>query len=173
VAKMINRIVQSASHPDFEFDYNHNVILHKGLVINLSPHESDILRVLLNNRARPTSVSVLIQRVYGMNEPDAAAVSIRVAIHSLRKKIAPTGMQTRSEAKLGYEIDASHIPELNRRLPDKILLALNVAKDKGENEIAKLLQSALELAEEKRRHWLARQPQIRDSINTDPPPCAA
>jgi DNA-binding winged helix-turn-helix (wHTH) protein len=173
MTKMINRIVQTASHPDFEFDYNHNVILHKGLVINLSPHESDILRVLLNNRARPTPVSVLIQRVYGMNEPDAAAVSIRVAIHSLRKKIVPTGMQIRSEARLGYEIDASHIPELNRRLPDKILLALNVAKDKGETEIARLLQAALELAEERRRQWLAKQNLNGNSVNTDPPPCAA
>jgi DNA-binding winged helix-turn-helix (wHTH) protein len=133
---------------------SHNVTLHGGNVITLTPHESDILRVLLNNRARPTPIGTLIQKVYDANEPDAAAVSIRVAIHSLRKKIQPTGMVIKVEPRVGYEIDASHIPELNRRLPDKILIALNLARASGELEIAKLLESALSLAENKRQKWV-------------------
>ncbi len=138
----------------FEFDYNRNLIHYHGLTIRLSPHESDILRVLLNHRARPTPIGMLIQRVYGMNEPDAAAVSIRVAIHSLRKKITPTGMSIRVEPRVGYEIEASHIPELNRRLNDKILVALNLAKANDEMEIAGHLQIALDLAEGKRAKWV-------------------
>ncbi len=145
--------VIAADHDGFEFDYIHNVIFFAGSTISLSPHESDILRVLLNNRARPTPIGTLIQKVYGANEPDAAAVSIRVAIHSLRKKIQPTGMTIKAEPKIGYEIDASHLPELNRRLPDKILLALNLARASGELEIAKLLETALNLAESKRQKW--------------------
>jgi len=148
-------MVSTVSHDGFEFDYNHNVIFFGGKVIRLSPHEADILRVLLGNRARPTPIGVLIQKVYGANEPDAAAVSIRVAIHSLRKKIQETGMSIRAEPKVGYEIEASHIPELNRRLNDKILLALNLAQSTDEPEIAKYLQAALDLAEAKRQKWLS------------------
>jgi DNA-binding winged helix-turn-helix (wHTH) protein len=148
------RTIETASHEGFEFDYNHNVIFYHGKVIRLSPHEADILRVLLNNRARPTPIGVLIQRVYGASEPDAAAVSIRVAIHSLRKKIQETGMSIRAEPKVGYEIDATHIPELNRRLTDKILVALNLARSTEEPEVAGLLEKALELAEVKRTKWL-------------------
>ena len=150
-----HKMVNIASHDGFEFDYNHNVIFFGGKVIRLSPHEADILQVLLTNRARPTPIGVLIQRVYGANEPDAAAVSIRVAIHSLRKKIQETGMSIRAEPKVGYEIEASHIPELNRRLNDKILLALNLARSTEEHEIAMHLETALNMAEVKRQKWLA------------------
>jgi DNA-binding winged helix-turn-helix (wHTH) protein len=158
-----HRMVNAVSHDGFEFDYNHNVIFFGGKVIRLSPHEADILRVLLGNRARPTPIGVLIQKVYGANEPDAAAVSIRVAIHSLRKKIQETGMSIRAEPKIGYEIEASHIPELNRRLNDKILLALNLARSTDEEEIAKYLQAALDLAESKRQKWLG---QARNMLPT-------
>jgi DNA-binding response OmpR family regulator len=72
--------VNAADHEGFEFDYNHSTILCGGNAITLSPPEADILRVLLNNRARPTPIGTRIQKVYGANEPDAAAVSIRVAI---------------------------------------------------------------------------------------------
>jgi len=153
----LHKITNIPKHDGFEFDYNHNVICFGGKVIRLSPHEADILRVLLNNRARPTPIGVLIQQVYGAaNEPDTAAVSIRVAIHSLRKKIQETGMSIQVEPKVGYEIEASHIPELNRRLNDKILVALNMARSTNENEIVVLLQRALELAEVKRQKWLSR-----------------
>jgi len=160
-----HKMVNIASHDGFEFDYNHNVIFYGGKVIRLSPHEADILRVLLGNRARPTPIGVLIQRVYGANEPDAAAVSIRVAIHSLRKKILETGMSIRAEPKVGYEIEASHIPELNRRLNDKILLALNLARSTEEHEIAVHLETALNLAEAKRQKWLN---QARTMTPTEP-----
>jgi DNA-binding winged helix-turn-helix (wHTH) protein len=149
-----HKITSLANHNGFEFDYNHNVIFFGGKVIRLSPHESDILRVLLNNRARPTPIGVLIQRVYGANEPESAAVSIRVAIHSLRKKILGTGMSIQVEPRVGYEIEASHIPELNRRLNDKILVALNMARSSGEHEIVIHLEQALGLAEIKRAKWL-------------------
>jgi DNA-binding winged helix-turn-helix (wHTH) protein len=149
-----HKMVNTASHDGFEFDYNHNVIFFGGKVIRLSPHEADILRVLLNNRARPTPIGVLIQKVYGANEPDAAAVSIRVAIHSLRKKVLETGMSIRAEPKIGYEIEAAHVPELNRRLNDKILVALNLARSTDEPEIAAILEAALNLAESKRQKWL-------------------
>jgi len=156
VPKLLGRLAPPDDH-GFEFDYVHNVLYCYDKVIALSPHESDILRVLLNNRARPTPLETLIRRVYGVNEPDAAATSIRVAIHSLRRKIRETGMQITSEPRVGYEIEASHIPELNRRLSDKILLALNVARSSEEHEIASYLEKALTLAETKRRTWLAGQ----------------
>jgi DNA-binding winged helix-turn-helix (wHTH) protein len=148
-----HKMINNAHHDGFEFDYNHNVIFHGGKAIKLSPHESDILRVLLNNRARPTPLGMLIQRVYGANEPDAAAVSIRVAIHSLRKKIRETGLSIRAEPRVGYEIEAAEIPELNRRLSDKILIALNMARSTDEPEVAAYLERALNLAEVKREKW--------------------
>ena len=142
------------THTNFDFDYNRNVILFKEQIIRLSPHESDILRVLLDNRACPTSTETLIQRVYGVAEPPAAGVSIRVAIHSLRRKIQVTGMKIRAEPRVGYEIDASQIPELNRRLSDKILVALNMALATNEPEIAAELEKAFLLAEIQRERWM-------------------
>jgi DNA-binding winged helix-turn-helix (wHTH) protein len=145
------------SSKNFEFDYNRNTIFYGDRTINLSPHEADILRVLLNNRARPTPIGTLIQRVYGGNEPDAASISIRVAIHSLRKKIKDTGMVILSRTKVGYEIDATHVPELNRRLTDRILMALNMARASDDQDIVRHLEAALELAETKREKWLRLQ----------------
>jgi DNA-binding winged helix-turn-helix (wHTH) protein len=159
----------SSRSQEFDFDYNRNSIIYDGKVIKLSPHEADILRVLLNNRARPTPIGTLIQRVYGANEPDAAAVSIRVAIHSLRKKVLETGMRIRAEAKVGYEIEADSIPELNRRLHDKILMALNVACANEEHEIAEHLRAALELAMVKREKWLSIDRPPTKSAATRPP----
>jgi DNA-binding winged helix-turn-helix (wHTH) protein len=148
-----HKMVNTALHDGFEFDYNHNVIFFSRKAIKLSPHESDILRVLLNNRARPTPIGTLVQRVYGANEPDSATVSIRVAIHSLRKKIHETGLSIRAEPRVGYEIEATDIPELNRRLSDKILIALNMARSTDEPEVAAFLEQALSLAEVKREKW--------------------
>lgn len=149
------RLAEKASHQDFEFDYNHNVVYFKGRAIHLSPHEADILQVLLNNRARTTPLGLLIQQVYGSSEPETAAVSIRVSVHSLRKKLADTGIKIKAEPRVGYEIDATAVPELNRRLSDKILIALNTAKASGEREIIDTLQAAYDMAETRRRQWLA------------------
>jgi DNA-binding winged helix-turn-helix (wHTH) protein len=148
------KLVEAASHTGFEFDYDRNVIFFRGTVIHLSPHEADILQVLLSNRVRPTPIGTLIQRVYGACEPDSAATSIRVAVHSLRKKIEVTGMEIRAEPRVGYEIDASCIPELNRRLTDKIRVALDIARSSEEREIATHLQAALAMAEARRVRWM-------------------
>ena len=145
-----NQLRDEAGYKGFEFDYNRNVIFDHGNVIRLAPHEADILKTLLDNRGRPTPMSALISKVYGIREPDAAAISIRVAIHSLRKKIKATDMQIRVEPSVGYEIDASRIPELNRRLTDKILLALNLAQANDDSEVAHLLEQALAIAAKKR-----------------------
>jgi DNA-binding winged helix-turn-helix (wHTH) protein len=141
------------------------VISHQGKVIHLSPHEADILRVLLNHRARPTPVNMLIPLVYGANEPDTAASSIRVAIHSLRKKIAATGMVIRASPGLGYEVDAGSFPEMNRRLSDKILMALNHAKASGEREIIAHLQAAMGIAEARSRKKEGAAPEHDEGIS--------
>jgi DNA-binding winged helix-turn-helix (wHTH) protein len=168
-------------HHGFEFDYSHNVIYYKGEGIHLTPHEADILQVLLNNRARTTPLEVLIQNVYGTTEPPSASVSIRVAVHSLRKKLRDTGLKIKAEPRVGYEIDAEAIPELNRRLSDKILIAINTAKASGEHDIVARLQAAYEMAETRRRRWLAtrggspqnaiaqRQDVIKPTEPRDPP----
>jgi DNA-binding winged helix-turn-helix (wHTH) protein len=149
------RIVETPSHQGFEFDYSHNVVFFKGAGIHLSPHEADILQILLNNRARTTPLGVLIQKVYGAVEPATAPVSIRVAMHSLRKKLLATGITIKAEPRVGYEIDAEAIPELNIGLSDKILIAINTAKASGEDAIAERLQTALDMAEKHRHKWLA------------------
>jgi len=145
-----NQLFDEAGYKGFEFDYNRNVIFDHGQVIRLAPHEADVLQTLLTNRGRPTPMGSLIQKVYGIREPDAATISIRVAIHSLRKKIKPTGMSIRAEPSVGYEIDASRVPELNRRLSDKILVALNLALANEDAEVVRFLEEALSVAERKK-----------------------
>jgi DNA-binding winged helix-turn-helix (wHTH) protein len=143
-------LVSGASHQRFAFDYNRNVVLFQSRVIHLSPHEADILHLLLQNRARVTPLATLIQRVYGVMEPNTAAVSIRVAIHSLRKKLALTGIKIKAEARVGYEIQVEDVPEMDLGLSDKILSAFNVAQASGAPDIAGRLQEMLsELAASK------------------------
>ena len=112
------KIVTRPGHNDFEFDRNRNVIFFDGDVIYLTPHEAAILSILLQNRERPTPIALLIRGVYGDREPGAAAVSIRVAIHQLRKKILPTGMRHSCRVSRGLRnprIGSSGIePELER-----------------------------------------------------------
>jgi DNA-binding winged helix-turn-helix (wHTH) protein len=149
------RIAEEPGHQDFEFDYARNVVHFKGNGIHLTPHEADILHILLNNRARTTPLEVLIQKVYGSTEPRTAPASMRVAMHSLRKKLRDTGLKIKAEARVGYEIDAAAFPELNRPLSDKILIAINTAKAAGEDAIVKQLQAAYDMAEARRRKWRA------------------
>jgi hypothetical protein len=141
------KLVESAPHPRFEFDYDRNAVFFESTVIRLSPHESDILHLLLINRARVVPLSTLIERVYGGNEPETAPVSIRVAVYSLRKKLAPTGIRIRAEARVGYEIDMDNVPEMNLGLKDRVLSALNVAKAVGHRDAADRLLAVLRIVE--------------------------
>jgi len=137
------KLVDRVPHQRFEFDYNRNTVFFQSKVIHLSPHEADILHLLLKNRARVTPLAALIRQVYGVTEPITAAVSIRVAVHSLRKKLGITGIKIRAEARIGYEIDSANVPELDLGLSEKILSAFNVAQASGNQEIAVRLQAML------------------------------
>jgi DNA-binding winged helix-turn-helix (wHTH) protein len=141
------KLVQSAPRPGFEFDYDRNAVFFESKVIHLSPHESDILHLLLMNRARVVPLGTLIERIYGANEPETAPVSIRVAVYSLRKKLAETGIRIRAEARVGYEIDMENVPGMNLGLKDKVLSALNVARAVGHRDVADRLQVVLRIVE--------------------------
>ena len=141
------KLVECATHERFEFDYDRNAIFFQSKLIRLSPHEADILHLLLLNRSRVVPLGTLIERVYGATEPETAPVSIRVAVHSLRKKLAKTGVKIRAEARVGYEIDVAAVPELSLGLKDKVLSALNVAKAAGKNDVVDRLQAVLKIVE--------------------------
>lgn len=141
------KLLDCVPHQRFEFDYNRNAIFFQSKLIKLSPHEADILHLLLLNRSRVVPLGTLIERVYGATEPETAPVSIRVAVHSLRKKLAETGIKIRAEARVGYEIDVESVPEMNLGLKDKVLSALNVAKAAGQRDIADRLQAVLHIVE--------------------------
>jgi DNA-binding winged helix-turn-helix (wHTH) protein len=166
------QIAEPANEQDFEFDYDHNAVHFKGERIHLTPREADIIHVLLNNRARTTPLSVLIQRVYGASEPETAAIAIRVAVHALRKKLRNTGIKIKAEAHVGYEIDADAVPSLNRRLSDKILIAINTAKASGEHAIAARLQAAYDMAEARRQEYRAAHGEHSQDVikNAEPKP---
>ena len=141
------RLVERVPHQRFEFDYNRNAVFFQSKVIHLSPHESDILHLLLVNRARVVPLGMVIERVYGASEPETAPVSIRVAVHSLRKKLAETGIRIRAEARVGYEIDMENVPEMNLGLKDRVLSALNVANAVGHRDVADRLLAVLRIVE--------------------------
>jgi len=146
---------EEAPGSGFEFDYDHNLLRVEGAQIRLSPHEADILHILLRNRGRATPIASLIKQVYGSSAPASASISLRGSVHSLRKKLGDTGIRIKAAMGVGYEIDADALPELNKRLSDKILVALNMAKAAGEDAIAQSLQAAYDKAEAHRRAWLA------------------
>jgi len=141
------RLVERVPHQRFEFDYHRNAVFFQSKVIHLSPHESDILHLLLMNRARVVPLGMMIERVYGASEPETAPVSIRVAVHSLRKKLAETGIRIRAEARVGYEIDMENVPEMNLGLKDRVLSALNVANAVGHRDVADRLLAVLRIVE--------------------------
>ncbi len=120
----------------------------------MSPHEADVLKVLIDNRSRATSIDMLIRKIYGACEPDSAATSLRVAVHSLRKKVLGTGIEIRTEPRVGYEVSFAAEPELNRHLSDTILTALNIALASDQTGIADHLQAALALTEKSRNAQL-------------------
>jgi DNA-binding response OmpR family regulator len=99
------KLVNNVSQLRFDFDYSRNAVFFQSRSIQLSPQEADILNLLLKNRPRVTPLGALIHRVYGVTESDTTTVSIRASVHSLRKKLAATGIAIKAKARTGYEID--------------------------------------------------------------------
>lgn len=145
----------SVGESNFEFDTDGNVIRFQGRSIPLQPLETRILRILLNNRGQVTSVTSLSRSRRDVHEA-VSAEAVREAISSLRKKLAGTGLQINSCQSVGYEIHAFSVPELNRRLSDKVLLAMNQAAGSGSKALIEQLHVALQLAKERERQWRKR-----------------
>ncbi len=150
------QIVGIAGPGRFTFDTERNLIVWRGLAIELSAQETHILRILFNNRGQTTTTKALIEGLPGAAASAVAAAAIRAAIASLRRKLAGTGIEIKPLQKFGYEIIAFKVPELNRRLSDRILLAMSQAVDTGNKEVAEQLHVALELAKESEQLWLER-----------------
>ena len=145
----------SVGESNFEFDIGGNVIRLQTRSIPLQPLETRVLRILLNNRGQITSVASLSRARRGAHEA-ASAESVREAISSLRQKLEGTGLQINSCQSVGYEIHAFSVPELNRRLSDKVLLAMNQAAGTGSKALIEQLHVALQLAKERERQWRKR-----------------
>jgi len=148
-------IAGSVGESNFEFDIGGNVIRFQGRTIPLQPLETRVLRILLNNRGQVTSVTSLSRSRRGVHEA-ASPESIHEAISSLRQKLEGTGLQINSCQSVGYEIHAFNVPELNRRLSDKVLLAINQAAGSGSQALIEQLHVALQLARERERQWRKR-----------------
>ncbi|MGO8865598.1 MAG: helix-turn-helix domain-containing protein [Alphaproteobacteria bacterium] len=148
-------ITGSVGERNFEFDIGDNVIRFQGRSIPLQPLETRVLRILLNNRGQVTSVTSLSRSRRGAREA-ASAESVQEAISSLRQKLEGTGLQINSCQSVGYEIHAFNVPELNRRLSDMVLLAINQAAGSGSQALIEQLHVALQLAKERERQWRKR-----------------
>jgi hypothetical protein len=146
-------ITGTVGKADFEFDLAGNAIRLQGRSIALQPVETHVLRVLLNNRGQLTTARSLTRaRLEGGHVPSTAV--IHDALASLQKKLAGTGLEIKTNQRVGFEIQAFKVPQLNRRLSDKILLAMNQALESGNKAVIEQLHVALELAKESERLWL-------------------
>ena len=146
-------ITGTVGKADFEFDIAANVIRLQGRSIALQPAETHVLRILLNNRGQITTARSLTRaRLEGGLAPSAAVV--HDALAALQTKLTGTGLEIKTNQKVGFEIHAFKVPQLNRRLSDKILLAMNQALESGNKAIIEQLHVALELAKESERLWL-------------------
>ena len=92
-----HQVKQHVSSTGFVFNYGQNVIKVRGKAIRLSPHEADILHILLSAGGDATPLTALIEKVYGSFEPVSAEGSIRVAIHSLRRKLQRSDAQIKTQ----------------------------------------------------------------------------
>lgn len=96
-----------------------NAIFFQSKLIKLSPHQADIVHLLLLKHSRVVRLGTLIERVYGATEPEIAPVPIRVAVHALRRKLAETGIKILAEARVGHEIDGDSVSGMNLGLRTK------------------------------------------------------
>ena len=147
------KIVGSIGERSFEFDVAGNAVRTQGKSIALQPIETHVLRTLLNGRGQLTTATSLARA----RREAGSAAAVREAIASLKRKLAGTGLEIKAKARLGYEIDAFQVPELNRRLSDRILLAMNQAAAAGKTAVVDQLHVAWELAKESERQWLEAQ----------------
>lgn len=86
-------------------DLNSNCVTRLGRTVPLQPRETEIILALNRVYPRRASVNKLISAVWGRgDEPDAALVSIRVRICTLRAKIAPLGLSIPRSRVAGYAL---------------------------------------------------------------------
>ena len=68
----------------------------------LSPQETRILETMARHNGFFVSLDRMIMIVYDDREPETATSSLRVAVHHLRKKIAPLGCTIETKWESGW-----------------------------------------------------------------------
>ena len=80
-----------------EVDLDARIIRLGGVAIRVTPRQAEVFFVLKTDGAKgPVSTRQLISRVYGVAEPDTAAINVWGFICQLRKKLGGTGWRIAS-----------------------------------------------------------------------------
>lgn len=94
---------------DIIFDPQRAQVTKKGMVIQLTLKESQLLELLIRNQGQVVTKQRIIEKVWGYNS-DAEESTINIYIHYLRKKIDISNLKT--VRGIGYYWQRSNIPQI-------------------------------------------------------------
>jgi len=79
-----------------------------GQLLQLSPREHAVLRVLIQRSGEPVSKQQILDRVQP-DDSDVNLEAVEVLVHRLRKKLADTGVQIVTLRGMGYSLEAAAV----------------------------------------------------------------
>lgn len=94
---------------DIIFDPQRAQVTKKGMVIQLTLKESQLLELLIRNQGQVVTKQRIIEKVWGYNS-DAEESTINIYIHYLRKKINLSNLKT--VRGIGYYWKRNNVPQI-------------------------------------------------------------
>jgi two-component system response regulator TctD len=84
-----------------------NTVAFGSHVIALTATQTEIMVVLAQRGRLPVSREHMIERVYGLDEPDTASRTLDVHLSYLRRRIAGSGLAITNIRGRGYRLEAA------------------------------------------------------------------
>ena len=97
-----NLIHSEIKFSDIIFNTDTKQVLKSGSIVDLSPREIALLELLLLNKNRVLSKSVIEEKLYSWDD-DVSSNAVEVHIHHLRKKLGKDIVRTIN--KIGYVLE--------------------------------------------------------------------
>lgn len=85
-------------------DLNTGCIVVGDWIGRVAPRQAEVLHVLLTRSPEAVPMPYLIQRVYGINEPEKASEDVRSFIRHLKPRLMGSGYQIKNSYGFGYSL---------------------------------------------------------------------
>lgn len=96
---------QSVPEPRFMVDLSTNTLSYMDHIVDFTPMEAEILKVMEEAYPRPAQSWHILERVYGQRTwPKEAKYCLLALIHRIRRKLAPIGVKIETKVHVGYKL---------------------------------------------------------------------